>query len=967
MPIWLINILVGLVLQVAGQLISSIGKQDQQAQKIAGVRGTIQVGGDHSPTFIIGRYGTAGKLKYAGTWGHPGGTPNAYYSKVVEVSFLPIRGFSGFFVNGERVTLDAAPTGILGYAVLEYRVNGVDHLWITPYLGDQVAADPLMLDKFGSDPDRPYTSDMVGYGLGYFVATALVNREIFPNLPEYLAEVDGIELDDPRGDDAHDNPIVGIYTILKGIYYDGEWVYGPQTYSDANFRLSNIESEADKCDVAIPLAGGGTMPRFRMGLEVALDAEPHAVVGELLKACQGRWTDLGGVYKFLVGEPGAAVVSFTDEDIVITEQQTFEPFPGLESLFNGMTATYPEPAEAWESKEAPPRYRSDLELLDDNRRLPFSTDYKAVPYGVQVQALMRAALEEVRRFRRHTQTMPPEWWEYEVLDAAEWTSTRNGYTDKQFLITVMEDLPNANQFVGLQEIDPEDYGWDSGYELPFDVTPLVIARPPPQEIIGWNAAPYIFPDAAANGRRIGIEVFYDEGLSDVRAVRVQVREDFGDGNLVLDAEFPYDPTELTPSRAMTWAGIINAQDYEVRGIYVPFSGRAVEWSGWIGVTTADVKLGSDDIDFIFEEIAGEIVADLKWISTGIRSALDNFERFGSLLAEQDLANFNDRQVLTRELRKKIGDVEASFTEIIEVAIGPDSAIGLAIQSLFAAAGGNTSEVNVKWGVQAGPSGYSARYALIAAVNDVSYRSAAFMLDVPTDTGDPTRIVLDADQVVISSDGGATVAALFQAGTTFLADARIKDASITNAKIVDATITNAKIVDATITGAKIANATIGTAQIGTAAITSAKIGDLEVDTIKLADGAVTVSLSTASADTTFAYGTKRSISITFGSYVAGSIIINGQINIPEYGIPAGALAKLNLYRNGGFVRSVQIPWRWDSVADDYFIGNGYVDITYVDIPPSSGSYTYLLEIELYTSIGVSVPYDNMRLSGAYAKK
>ena len=774
MPIWLIQIIVGLVLNVVATLIKSAQQQDQKP-KVPGVRGSIQTGGDNPLSFIMGFYATAGHLKYAGTWGNSGETPNAYYSKVISVSDLPVRGLAGFFVNGERVTLAGSDTGDLGRAVLEYRVNGVDHLWVKFYDGTQTVADPLMRAKFGSDADRPYTADMIGRGVSYFVATALVNRELFSGFPEYLAEINGIELDDPRGDGQHDNPMVGIYTLMKGIYYNGDWVYGPQNITDANFVYANLEAQMDKCDA---LRDGTSEKRFRFGMEVSVDAEPHAIMVELLKACEGRLAEIGGIYKFLVGEPDDPVVSITDEDIVITDPQTYEPFPGFENLFNGIGATYPEPAEAWESKEAPPRYRSDLEVLDDNRRLPFATDYKAVPYALQVQELMRAAIEEVRRFRRHTQTMPPEWWEYEPLDAVAWTSDRNGYSSKSFIITAMDDLPNANQFVGLQEIDAADYDWVSDYELPWDVSPLVIARPAPQVSTGWTSAPYTVTDADDKARRPAIEIFWDGGLIDVQQVRIQVRESWGGKKVISDVLRDYDIDAATPSHVVDNPSILPAATYEWRGIYIPFSGRITRWTNqdvdgtegaWGTETTPNVKLGALDIDVTFDEIAAEIAADLKWISTGVRDALENFERLGSLIAEQDLANFNDRQVLQRTLGKKVGDLEASFTEVIEVALGPGGAIASALETLYAAMGGNTSEVNVRWEAVAAPAGYSARYAITAAVNDGSYRSASLLLDVPADTESPTRIVLDADQTVISTDGGTTVAALFNSDGAIVRD------------------------------------------------------------------------------------------------------------------------------------------------------------------------------------------------------
>jgi hypothetical protein len=771
----IINLLISMALTLASTLVKQMFAQDKK--NVAGVRGTMQTGGDLSPSFIIGRYGTGGKLKYAGTWGEVDGVPNAYYSKVVEVSFLPIRGYAGWFVNGERVTLAASKTGNLGYAVLEYRDDdGVDHLWINPYLGDQTTADPLMRAKFGSDPDRPYTADMVGRGLGYFVATALVNRDLFTGFPEYMAEVDGIALTDPRGDNKHDNPIVAIYTLMRGLYYGGQWVYGPQNITDYNFRYSNLESEADKCDAARSLSGGGTEPRFRAGLEISIDSEPHAIIGEFLKACAGRWAEVGGVYKFLVGEPGSPVVSFTDEDIIVTEQQTFDPFPGLESLFNGITATYPEPAEAWQMKEAPPRYSPSLEADDDNRRLPFSTEYKAAPFAVQVQELMRAAIEETRRFRVLTHTMPPEWWEYEVLDVAQWTSVRNGFDSKQFLITAMEDLPSSNQRVAVQEIDPADYSWSSGYQLPYSVTPLTIGRPPEQPMTGWNVAPYEFPDSGNQARRFGVEVFYASGLVDVQAVRIQVREDFGDNNIVFDGEVPYDPAVLSPSKPITWAGIIPDEDYEVRGKYVPFSGRKTAWSAWLGVTTPDIRLGPYDVSGIDLGALGEDVSGyLEWIGPNVRDILQEAEELAAATADEVLSNYSQHQTIRRELSLSIANVTAAFQEAITVAVGPTSSLvqqlvtldaiygeGLAgvttlaraavegttanaalISLLEAEIDGVAASITIAAEVEASPGGGWARYGVSVTAED---NVAFFYMDV---NGPLRRIVFGTDQFVLT--------------------------------------------------------------------------------------------------------------------------------------------------------------------------------------------------------------------------
>ena len=771
MPVFLVNLLIGIALSLASTLIQAIFAQDTK-EKVSGVRGSLQTGGDNPLAFIMGFYATGGQLEYAGTWGNDGETPNAFYTKVTSISDLPINSVTGIYVGGERITLGGVAHPTRGFPAMEYRVGGKDHLWFKIYTGNQIVADPLLLAAFGGDSSRPWLSSQIGRGISYVVGTALVNRELFSGLPEFLFEAEGIPLYDPRLDTTaggsgsqrandpstwtySDNAVVGIYNILLGLRYDGEWIYGPQSTTQSQLPYDNWSSQMDKCDNTIPLLGGGNEKRFRFGLEVLTDTQPEATIGELLKACQGRIAEIGGFYKILVAEPDDAVLSITDTEIVISEGQTYEPFPGFEDTYNGVTATYPEPDEAWQIKEAPSRYDIALELADGNNRLLFDTEYKAVPFPYQVQRNMEASLLETRQFRKHSFTGFPYWWEYEPLDTFLWTSVRNGYTGKQFLITVLEDLPNGNQIIGSQEIDPTDYsGWVPEDEIPFDTTPIIISRPPPQPMTGWAVSPYILIDTDADARRPGIQIDYAGGLDDVRAVQVQIRLQ-GDTDPFFETEYPYVITVTNPSNYVVTNSILPNEEYEVRGKFIPYSGRLTDWSEWLGVTTPDIKMGSKDITIELSELGAEIAQQLNWVKMGVRSALEAFKRIGSIIEESDLENFNMRQQLSREISVQMGTLEASFTEVIEVALGPGGAIATALSSLYAAMGGNTSEVNVRWEAVAAPGGYAARYAIQAAVNDGSFRAATFFMDVPANPLLPTRIVLDADQVLFTDSSGST--------------------------------------------------------------------------------------------------------------------------------------------------------------------------------------------------------------------
>ena len=737
-------ILIQLALSVGLSLLSEALKPKPKA---VGIRGSETSGGDAPLSFIIGRWGTAGHREYSGTWGSDGGTPNAYYTLVRSVSDIPVRGLAGLFVNGEAVTLGGVHHAN-GYPVLEYRKSGVDYLWVEFFDGTQTTADTFMVSKFGSDPDRPWQSDMIGRGIAWARITARYNRDLFNGLPDPFFVVDGFECDDPRGDDAQDNPIVQIHQIMSGIYYDGDWVWGLQDLPTSRLPSTNWEAQMDKCDVDTAKADASTEPRFRTGMEITVDMQPADVIEELLEACNGRIAEIGGIYKVLVAEPDEPVVSFTDEDIAISQGQTFDPFPGLENTTNGIDGSYIEPIEKWTRKDAPALRDSTFENADDSRRLPASVQFATVYSGTQAQRLMSAMLKEDRRFRTHAMTMPPEWWEYEVLDTVSWTSEYNGYTDKVFMLTVMDDMDNGFQFIALKEQDGADYDWDAETdEQAAEVVPLVIQRPPPQPMTGWSVAPYIYVDNVGADRKPGIEIGFAGELDDVRAVRIQVRLE-GETGLVFDGEVPYDIEETSPTRALYGNFIIPNTDYEVRGKFLPFSGRETEWSDWLLVTTPNV---SETIGAA--EIAAAIKDQLNQLGQ-IRNLIERVKQIGSTFEEADLANFSARQSLTREISVKLGVLEASFNEIIEVALGPGGAIAVALESLYAALGGNNSQVNVKFEAVAGVAGYSAAYAVQARTEvDGIFRTASFIIQVPDDPGDPTRIVLSAGQTVFATSAG----------------------------------------------------------------------------------------------------------------------------------------------------------------------------------------------------------------------
>lgn len=608
------QIVIGIALSVASSLLQRAMMKDPEAPPVPGVSGQVTVGGDNPISFVVGTYATMGQREYVNTCGRPenDGVPNIYLVDVISLGDIPFTSLESVVVDGTVCTLLPGEVDADGFIPIdEFRDKSGDanRLWVKFYDGTQTTADPWLLDRFGSHPDRPWESDMIGRGVPYGIMRARLDTELFSGFPKVTWVVKGIKLYDIRkdstagGSGSHrwdnqatyeytDNAFVIAYNILRGIKYGTQWMYGLQNMSALRLPAASWMAAMNEADRAIPLAGGGTEKQFRVGAEIFGDNEAIEILNELMKSSNGRLAENGGVYKPLCGVAGGSVYSFSDEDIVISEPQTFDPAPGLEDTENGMHATYPEPEEGWQSKDAPPYYRIDYEQDDDDRRLLAKADFPMVPYAVQVQRLMRTIIDESRRFRKHQFVMPPECWLFEPNDVVSYNSERNGYIDKKFLITGMDDGDDVLQTMQIQELDPTDYDWSTDFELPYFIAVTTPVRTDPQVMNGWTATASSVTDDGGFSRRPAILVGWDITQEETIGVEIEIR-------VKLTGAVVYNGSTrnfLAGSALIANNAILPLTQYEVRGKYIPkVETRSADWSSWLTVTTLNLLITADDI------------------------------------------------------------------------------------------------------------------------------------------------------------------------------------------------------------------------------------------------------------------------------------------------------------------------------------------------------------------------------------
>jgi hypothetical protein len=633
-----LSLLGKLLVSTAISLVTRALTDDPVAPGIRNVR--TQTGGVNPASFILGRYATAGtavcpEMSYGvlGGFGIQAEVPNEFLVYVIDVGDIPGGiGLEDVIIDGVSITLGLAPEYLPGIPIYEMQtdpVTGLEYsvkvgerpgsskglpgtgayagqIWVKFRDGTDTEADPYLREVFWKYPERPWTADMIGRGMPLVIVTLRRNPALFATWPECRFVVGGIPLYDWRRDSTaggvgaqrwanpatwqpSENPVVQIYNILRGIDFGEGFVWGGEAPASA-FRVAEWSVEANKADIPVPLDGGGTEPAYRAGFEVTGFDEPAAIIAQLLRGCGGQIADVGGVWRIRIGAPALPVWAFGDDDVIVSSPQDYAPFPSLDATYNAITATFPDPELGWEPTEAPPRYNAGWEALDQGRRLPADLNLSATPYPNQVQRVMRAYIEGERRFANHMLTLPPEGGRLEPLDTVSWASQANGYAAKAFEMTeIAHDLIGGNAQVSLREVDPADHNWTPAFELPFNRPSMVVVPRPSAQVGGAVVSAVSLLDGGSTARRPAIRLAWSAPSKGVfRGLEWELR-------LAGQVEVRQGSTQaVTAGEVVIAEGILPATDYQLRARWV--ADQAVDWTPWLAVITADVRVGVADLD-----------------------------------------------------------------------------------------------------------------------------------------------------------------------------------------------------------------------------------------------------------------------------------------------------------------------------------------------------------------------------------
>lgn len=819
--------------------------QDDKPAGVQGVQGKLVAAGDVPRSFQLGYSMTAGSLVYANTWGLPGGTPNAYFTQVIALSDMPCGTLQEVWVNGELCSPSGSDGGIgVPYNSPDgkYQISGVDHLFVRYYDGTQTAADGFLVASVSS-AQRPYQSTRVGKGVAYVIVTCLVDDTLFTGFPGLKFAVSGMPLYDPTkdstnggsgshrwndsttwGGDGDSLPAVQLYNILRGVYYSGVWLYGLQLMTAARLPTVNWNSQIDKCRATIT-GVSGPEATYRSGGQVNVNIPPIDTAEHLLTACQGRLSEIGGFYKVHLGSPDSSTFSFTDADILSTEEQEFSPFFGLSDSINGIIARYPSPAEGWAIKTAPALLNSTYEAQDGSRRLLASPQLDFVPYDAQVQRLQKSGLLEARRARRHSLSMGPPWWIVEPGDFGDWTSVRNGYSSKQFRVDGVVDHSQADVTWNITEVDPTDYSWTHATDYRgVTIGPTVFPKPAAQGVVDWFAEPYVLI-SAGQPRRAAIRLTWDGTLPGIVGVQYEVKL-VEDGTIVARGR----TDQYAAGALIISQNLIPGTDYEVRGQYIPSSPRDMLWSSWIAVTTPAVDITIQDFD-----------AALIYQVTQVQDYLyDQLQAATQLIAAVGSNTSGIVWNVQKELRSQVSSVfesaTASIEEIRTTQVSDQLAFAEFKQVVTASIGDATSSVTTVASAIARLDGYAA--ASYGVTLDVNGFATGFQLVNAGAGVSSTTFITDKFQIAAPGYPGGDPVYIF---TVANVNGSPKVAIRADEVLVDGSIVARNIRAGTITTIELAAKTIVANNIAADAITSDSgvIAALSVKSLSIGDQAITV--------------------------------------------------------------------------------------------------------------------------------
>lgn len=822
------------------------------------VQGETQYGGDIDVQALYGHGKSKGQRLYYAKWGQG----NKYNAEVFALANGWCDGLENYcFIYGERRAL--IQVGNVGGEAAHYHVDGFsDKISIRFYDGRPGQPVDAKLVADTATLGNVWKNTSVNAGLCYVIVERLYDSALFEKgKPEFEFVMRGLREYDPRKDSTVaggsgpqriNNPATWVFTRNPAVHRlnyqlglralnSGRTLIG-EGKSLGQLDLATYFVAMNVCDT---IKAG--KPTYECGLWVTGADDHTEILKEFEDAMAGYGLNRRGLSGVIAGAPQIPVLEITKDDLDTGRSSEYQFRKSAFERYNHISGQFLSIEDNWNPQSLKPVY-SNADVAADGRNRQTSNDFLQVTDPDIAQYLLTIRYRQNRMggtaslpvsLRVGLKVQEGEWivWNGRTWMISEWLC------DESFNITLRLSETSADIY--------DDGGIDPG--------PVVIPPTPP-----------INPSILTTVQNFAVETGMIEGAEGFQTPVLRFTWDPPQDPSIIEVIFEYRISGQTtvytdvckdPEAGVyqTSKDVISGVFYNARATIRTVPDRFKTFTPW--VTSANVT-GNQTV---FAEVdLSNIEEALGWLRNSTRTAQDAIDGLIAGMMELATVAYKDTRNLARELSVELGAARAEYREDIQLAVNETMAVAGKVESLTAALGGNTASINIAWAAVAAPVGYSARYGITAAVNDENYRSASFLMDVPSNPASPTRIIMKAGQVVMVSDDDATLKRpfVFQSGVLYLDEVRVNQLSALSGVLGNVDISNAYI----------GTLTVGTSNIEPGAIT-------RVDSNSRTD--------TGTFDVTVSHGTgSPTVRLDIASKLISGGTVNGKSQIVTQNITNG---------------------------------------------------------------------------------
>jgi hypothetical protein len=241
---------------------------------------------------------------------------------------------------------------------------------------------------------------------------------------------------------------------------------------------AQLIAAANICDESVPLAGGGTIPRYTCNTFSQVTESRGTILQRLLTSCAGRISYQGGQFSIFPGAWVSPTLQLTDADLVGPIK--WAPRMSIRDTANAIKGVYVSPENGYQQSDIPPYmedslhgYSSDQWLIEDkNERIFKEGTFLCTDNSATAQRLAKIDLLRTRFQGRGTIRCSMKAYQAVALDVIQITHPRYGWSNKNFEVLKSDFVMDKSNGVpclavelDIAETDPSIYDWSTSEQL----------------------------------------------------------------------------------------------------------------------------------------------------------------------------------------------------------------------------------------------------------------------------------------------------------------------------------------------------------------------------------------------------------------------------------------------------------------------------------------------------------------------